>query len=65
MFSCRLQASIVKGTDWVARAGARIGERDGERERRIWAPVTSPFIPQIDVGVKPLGTIWAKRTSCI
>jgi hypothetical protein len=34
----------------VLRAGARIGVIVG-KERRIWAPVTSAFIPQIDAEV--------------
>ena len=45
-----------KGTVWVVRAGARMGNR-WERERRIQAPVTSTFIPQIDVAVKLLRSI--------
>ena len=51
MFDCGLSVSAIKGTVWVARAGARIRGDSGERERRIWAPVTSKVIPQVDAEV--------------
>ena len=48
------------GTVWVARAGARIGVIGGERERRIWAPVTCIHTAD-SRKVKFLTSIWGKK----
>ena len=37
------------------------GVISGERERRIWAPVTSKVIPHMDVPVNALGGIQGKN----